>query len=160
MANVFCIGNGTSRKGFDLETLKPFGKTYACNAIYKDFIPDVLITVDQGIMHEVYHSGYAQRHEMWCRGWTKVPAGTYKLMLNSGLPQEEVDKLLEDDILVEVSYSAINDYDWSLSTGKLFLYRLLFGLLKLNFKPGMQMSGVVKQIGTKRIKDTGIKSES
>tara|TARA_B100001564_G_C20580726_1_gene642982 strand:+ start:289 stop:1158 length:870 start_codon:yes stop_codon:yes gene_type:complete len=99
MANVFCIGNGTSRKGFDLETLKPFGKTYACNAIYKDFIPDVLITVDQGIMHEVYHSGYAQRHEMWCRGWTKVPAGTYKLMLNSGLPQEEVDKLLEDDIL-------------------------------------------------------------
>jgi hypothetical protein len=100
MANVFCIGNGTSRKGFDLESLKPFGKTYACNAIYKDFTPDVLITVDQGIMHEVYHSGYAQSNEVWCRGWTKVPAGTYNLMLSAGLPDEEVELLLKDtDVL-------------------------------------------------------------
>ena len=65
------------------------------------------------------------------------------------MKESSIPDLLEDDILVEVSYSSVNDYDWSLSTGKLFLYRLLFGLLKLNFKPGMQMSGVVKQIGTK-----------
>ena len=65
------------------------------------------------------------------------------------MKESSIPDLLEDDILVEVSYSSVNDYDWSLSTGKLFLYRLLFGLLKLKFKPGMQMSGVVKQIGTK-----------
>ncbi len=65
------------------------------------------------------------------------------------MKESSIPDLLEDDILVGVSYSAVNDYDWSLSTGKLFLYRLLFGLLKLNFKPGMQMSGVVKKIGTK-----------
>ena len=55
---------------------------------------------------------------------------------------------MKDDVLVEVSNSAVNDYDWSLSTGKLFLYRLLFGLLKPELNPGMGMRVVVKQIGT------------
>ena len=63
--------------------------------------------------------------------------------------ESSIPDLLEDDVLVEVSYSAVNDYEWSLSTGKPFLYRLLFGLLKPKLKPGMEMSGVVKQFGTK-----------
>ena len=41
------------------------------------------------------------------------------------MKEASIPDLLEDDILVEISYSAINDYDWSLSAG--FLYRLLFG---------------------------------
>ena len=28
MKRVFCIGNGESRQGFDLDKLKPFGKIY------------------------------------------------------------------------------------------------------------------------------------
>ena len=60
------------------------------------------------------------------------------------MKESSIPDLLEDDVLVEVSYSAVNDYDWSLSTGKPFLYRLLFGLLKPKLKPGMEMSGVVK----------------
>ena len=52
---VFCIGNGESRKGFDLNKLKPFGKIYGCNALYREFSPDVLVSVDHGIMHEIYH---------------------------------------------------------------------------------------------------------
>ena len=32
---VFCIGNGESRQGFDLEKLRPHGKIYGCNAIYR-----------------------------------------------------------------------------------------------------------------------------
>jgi len=28
---------------------------------------------------------------------------------------------------MEIIYSAVNDYDWCLSTGNPFLYRLLFG---------------------------------
>ena len=50
---VFCIGNGESRKGFDLETLRTHGTIYGCNAIYRDFMPDVLTAVDHGIMHMV-----------------------------------------------------------------------------------------------------------
>ena len=43
------------------------------------------------------------------------------------MKEASIPDLLEDDILVEISYSAVNDYDWSLSTGNPFLYRLLFG---------------------------------
>ena len=57
MKNVFLIGNGESRKGLDLTKLKSKGRVYGCNAIYREFTPDVLISVDHGIMHEIYHSG-------------------------------------------------------------------------------------------------------
>mgnify|MGYP003299842098 FL=1 len=30
--NAYCIGNGPSRKGFDLNKLKASGQTYGCNA--------------------------------------------------------------------------------------------------------------------------------
>ncbi len=57
---VFLIGNGGSRKDFDLESLRPHGKIYACNAIYRDgFRPDVLVAVDHGNMHEIYNNGFA-----------------------------------------------------------------------------------------------------
>jgi hypothetical protein len=39
MTKVFCIGNGESRKGFDLESLRKHGTIYGCNAIYRDFMP-------------------------------------------------------------------------------------------------------------------------
>tara|TARA_Y100001937_G_scaffold114000_1_gene163264 strand:+ start:2000 stop:2737 length:738 start_codon:yes stop_codon:yes gene_type:complete len=44
--NAYCIGNGPSRKGFDLNTLKATGQTYGCNALYRDFIPDFIFSVD------------------------------------------------------------------------------------------------------------------
>ena len=56
---------------------------------------------------------------------------------------DAIPLLLEDDILVEVSYSAINDYDWSLSTGIPFLYRLMFGLLRPKLKPGMEICKLI-----------------
>ena len=43
------------------------------------------------------------------------------------MEESSIPDLLEDEILVEVSYSSVIDYDWSLSTGNPFLYRLLFG---------------------------------
>lgn len=44
--NAYCIGNGPSRKGFDLNKLKPTGQTYGCNALYRDFLPDFIFSVD------------------------------------------------------------------------------------------------------------------
>ena len=61
MTKVFCIGNGESRLGYDLNKLRKYGNIYGCNAIYRDFMPDVLTAVDQGIMHEIYHAGVAQK---------------------------------------------------------------------------------------------------
>mgnify|MGYP001232961973 FL=1 len=44
--NAYCIGNGPSRKDFDLTKLKPTGQTYGCNALYRDFMPDFIFSVD------------------------------------------------------------------------------------------------------------------
>lgn len=99
MSKVFCIGNGESRKGFDLNKLRPHGKIYGCNAIYRDFIPDVLTAVDHGIMHEIYHAGMAQKIPCYFRNWTKVPAMTYESMILNGADDLEVQKHIEDIIV-------------------------------------------------------------
>ena len=44
--NAYIIGNGPSRKGFDLNSLKASGQTYGCNALYRDFVPDFIFSVD------------------------------------------------------------------------------------------------------------------
>ena len=88
---VFCIGNGESRKGFDLETLRKHGSIYGCNALYRDFMPDVLTAVDQGIMHEIYHAGVAQKIPCYFRDWTKVPAMTYEPMIYGGMEKLEAE---------------------------------------------------------------------
>ena len=87
---VFCIGNGTSRNGFDLEQLRPHGKIYGCNALYRDFTPDVLCAVDQGIAHEIYHSGYCKNNQAWFRSWVRVPELHYEMMLYAGLNKDDV----------------------------------------------------------------------
>ena len=83
---IFCIGNGESRKDFDLEQLRPHGKIYGCNAIYRDgFRPDVLVAVDHGIMHEIYNNGVADEIPCFFRDWTRVPEGHYEMMKWAGL---------------------------------------------------------------------------
>ena len=47
--NAYCIGNGPSRKDFDLNKLKATGQTYGCNALYRDFIPDYIFSIDSPI---------------------------------------------------------------------------------------------------------------
>jgi hypothetical protein len=44
--NAYIIGNGPSRKGFNLNSLKATGQTYGCNALYRDFMPDFIFSVD------------------------------------------------------------------------------------------------------------------
>jgi hypothetical protein len=66
---VFCIGNGESRIGFDLNLLKPYGKIYGCNALYRDFTPDVLISVDPPMNQEIYNDEYSNNNECWFRNF-------------------------------------------------------------------------------------------
>ncbi|WP_425639632.1 NAD(P)-dependent alcohol dehydrogenase [Algoriphagus yeomjeoni] len=74
-----------------------------------------------------------------------------------GIP-EEVLQLKEaplptpkdNEVLIKLYATAINDYDWSLVRGKPYLYRLMFGLAKpKNPITGMELSGVVEGIGSK-----------
>jgi len=54
---TFVIGNGLSRKDFNLTQLKEFGKIIGCNALYRDFTPDALVAVDVNMAIEISDSG-------------------------------------------------------------------------------------------------------
>lgn len=63
----FVIGNGKSRLAINLEDLKKHGRVYGCNALYRDFTPDVLIATDPGITAEIENSGYALKNTFYTR---------------------------------------------------------------------------------------------
>ena len=88
---VFCIGNGQTRSSVDLIKLRPHGKIYGCNGLYRDFAPDVLCTVDGPMMHEIYQSGYADNNETWFRDWNPVPGMVYDSVVFANLTPEEID---------------------------------------------------------------------
>lgn len=52
--NIACvIGNGPSRKQFDLNCINQSMTTYGCNALHRDFIPNYLISMDWAIVQEI-----------------------------------------------------------------------------------------------------------
>ena len=55
--NIFVIGNGESRKNFDLSLLDKH-ITYGCNAIFRDYKVTVLVSKDLDITEELYQSDY------------------------------------------------------------------------------------------------------
>ena len=82
MTKVFVLGNGESRKSFNLDILKKQAPIYGCNALYRDFAPDTLVCVDGGMQHEVYTSGYALENKCYFRTWSKLPADAYYMMID------------------------------------------------------------------------------
>lgn len=62
MKRAFIIGNGPSRKKFDLRLLKGHGTIFGCNALYRDYpkfdIPDFLVAIDDKIIQEIQSSKF------------------------------------------------------------------------------------------------------
>jgi hypothetical protein len=67
MSIAFVLGNGLSRKGLDLGWLRQHGKIYGCNALYREFTPDVLVATDRPIATSIQESGYAQSNIFYTR---------------------------------------------------------------------------------------------
>jgi hypothetical protein len=67
MTIAFVIGNGTSRQHLNLAHLKNCGKIYGCNALYRDFTPDVLVATDRPIAEQIQNSGYALANQFYTR---------------------------------------------------------------------------------------------
>jgi hypothetical protein len=67
MTVAFVLGNGLSRSGIDLSMLRCHGPIYGCNALYRDFAPDVLVATDRLIAEKIQHSGYAQNNMFYTR---------------------------------------------------------------------------------------------
>lgn len=55
----------------------------------------------------------------------------------------------ENEVLVKIHASAVNDYDWMSVLGKPYLYRLFLGISKPRRTiPGMELSGVIEALGS------------
>ena len=67
MAAGFVLGNGVSRRQVDLDQLKLHGTVYGCNALYREFVPDVLISTDNPISTHIQQSGYSASHTHYTR---------------------------------------------------------------------------------------------
>jgi hypothetical protein len=68
---AFVLGNGVSRKGIDLYNLKKKGQVFGCNALYREFDPDVLVSTDPGISKEIQDSGWPKKNN--CTHYTRRP---------------------------------------------------------------------------------------
>lgn len=100
MKRAFVLGNGRSRLVADLDFLKTKGKIYGCNALYREFSPDVLIAVDPKMIMEICDKGYQKSNAVWTnpnrrytnfenlnyfanpRGWSSGPTALLKACLD------------------------------------------------------------------------------
>jgi hypothetical protein len=67
MTTAFVLGNGRSRQAVNLTALKQHGPVYGCNALYREFTPDVLVATDLPIATAIQQSGYAQTNRFYTR---------------------------------------------------------------------------------------------
>jgi hypothetical protein len=67
MTCAFVLGNGLSRKNIELTVLKQHGTVYGCNALYREFTPDVLVATDRPISEAIQNSGYALKNRFHTR---------------------------------------------------------------------------------------------
>jgi hypothetical protein len=67
MSLVFVLGNGLSRQTVDPAQLQELAPVYGCNALYRDFPPDVLVATDRPIAEHIQNSGYSVDHRFYTR---------------------------------------------------------------------------------------------
>jgi hypothetical protein len=67
MSLAFVLGNGVSRNCVDLPLLQTLGTVYGCNGIYRDFVPNVLVSTDLPISTAIQNSGYSQTNTHYTR---------------------------------------------------------------------------------------------
>jgi hypothetical protein len=68
MTIAFVLGNGKSRLAVDPQTeLLGRGTIYGCNAIYRDFMPQVLVSTDKPISDQIQIEGIPERVKHWTR---------------------------------------------------------------------------------------------
>lgn len=67
MTTAFVLGNGISRRNIGLNGLRTLGPIYGCNALYRDFTPDVLVATDRPIATHIQEIGYPIKNKFYTR---------------------------------------------------------------------------------------------
>ena len=81
MNRALVIGNGRSRLQFDLQELKKSFTTYGCNALYRDFIPDYLVSMDEKMVDEIIRNNAHKQ----CKFYTQH-MNHYSTLITMGEP--------------------------------------------------------------------------
>ena len=64
---AFVLGNGISRRGLSLSDMNTHGRIYGCNALYRDYTPDVLVATDRPIALHIEETGYPSKNKFYTR---------------------------------------------------------------------------------------------
>jgi len=89
---AFVLGNGESRRGIKIADLKPHGKVWACNGVYRSEEPDVLVAVDPKMILEIAETEYPSPTKCGPIGiismkrWS-VPRTTYSIIFTDTIPK-------------------------------------------------------------------------
>lgn len=78
MAIAFVLGNGQSRSGLPLHDLQQHGLIYGCNALFRDFAPNVLVATDRPIAQHIEETGYSLKNKFYTR---RPAAGTGAIII-------------------------------------------------------------------------------
>ena len=79
---MFVIGNGNSRKNVNLNILKENGTVIGCNALYRDFTPDILFNQDSHTFHEIISSEYPKENQVYVRELDLLPETMYDSLVH------------------------------------------------------------------------------
>jgi hypothetical protein len=125
MGIAYIIGNGPSRKGLDIDTLD--GTTFGCNALYRDYSPDYLVSGDSNIIKEICKSEYPKDNKCIFPDFDPIPKDMKEVILMSFDPsfavkESDLDRWsecwifgLQDDIsdIMEVHVVGV-DSQWKI----------------------------------------------
>ena len=100
MTKHIVYGNGESRQLLDHSD---WVTTWGCNAIYRDFSVDNLVSVDYNMQQEIYESGYVMKHKCWFSDWEVLPAefDPHTLLIDNDGPVYETAKLNRKSCVVQ-----------------------------------------------------------
>ena len=90
MKIAFCIGNGESRAGFNLQKLKTFGTLYGSNAVFRDVEVDHLVCCDRRMAMETVSKNYKGKVYTRKDWYSFFPYDNFQELPE--LPWEETDK--------------------------------------------------------------------
>lgn len=107
-SNALIIGNGKSRLIFDLNQYKEHYVTYGCNALYRDFMPDYLISHDMGIADEIVEKRVHYHTRFYTQRGTKM---NYRASIGEPINFVIQDKWLGDSGTGAIRLACINNHD-------------------------------------------------
>ena len=146
MDTAYIIGNGPSRKGLDLDTLD--GTTFGCNALYRDYRPDYLVSGDSKILKEMCESEYPRDNKCIFPDYECIPHDYKEIILMNfdssyTIKESNPNKKehvwifgLEDDVLDIMEVHVIGvEPDWQIQNMKGTVDDAMFSV---NFFSGSQ----------------------